>query len=195
MQLELVRRLNRGEMPDRLYRIANTEEELIKIIETLKRSRIIPKDLPARGRFSFAKTRRNRWIFACGTRQTVYDDVPTGVRDFRVGRQSLINFVRGRRFGVCTCYAPVMDPIDVKKQIEKEREHERVFGKEKPVRYERKKEPERTQKATTVPKEVLERRQLWRENFRREYLLKDSGRQKPNASSQRPCGPESSRRP
>lgn len=164
MQLELVRRLNRGEMPDRLYRIANTEEELIKIIETLKRSRIIPKDLPARGRFSFAKTRRNRWIFACGTRQTVYDDVPTGVRDFRVGRQSLIDFVRGRRFGVCTCYAPVMDPIDVKKQIEKEREHERVFGKEKPVRYERKEGAEDTLRYFGLSHEKNEQiRRLWRE--------------------------------
>ena len=187
MQLELVRRLNRGELPERCYRIANTEEELIKIIETLKRSRIIPKDLPARGRFSFAKTRRDRWIFACGTRQTVYDDVPTGVRDFRVGRQSLIDFVRGRRFGVCTCYAPVMDPIDVKKQIEKEREHERIFGKEKPVRYERKNEneSENTLRYFGLSHEKNEQiRRLWRElreKDKAEAAAKAAKANKPNA--------------
>ncbi len=130
MQLELVRRLRRGELSGHFYRTANTEEELVKLIETMKRSAIIPKDLPARGRFGFAKTRRDRWIFACGKRQAVYDDVQTGVREFRIGRQSLIDFVRGRRFGLCTCYAPVMDPIDVKAQIEKEREHRRIFGRD-----------------------------------------------------------------
>ena len=111
MNYELVMKYGRGEMPAECYRVPNTEDELVKIIEELQSGMTISADTPHGSGFGFGRTASGRWAFLTDEyldadetnpnpdfRQSNFDTVADGVRQFTINGKGLFEAVKGCRF-------------------------------------------------------------------------------------------------
>lgn len=121
MQYEFIQKYNNGEMPEDHYSVANSEAELVALIERMEDGSTIAKDAPKGDGFHFGRTEKGRFFFETDEfldeneekenpayHSATYDTAKDGVEDFKINGKNLIDAVKGCRFyawDACVLYA------------------------------------------------------------------------------------------